>query len=78
MRVLFAEMLSDLVVEYPWDGEGDAGDPDDGDDPDRATHLGLARDAQRVADGLQGRDSIRFQMSLNNQESDHESHISLI
>ena len=56
-------LRSDLVVEYPRDGEGDAGDPDDGDDPDRATHLGLARDAQRVADGLQGRDSTHLNMS---------------
>ena len=52
--------LADLVVEYPRDGEGDAGDPDDRDDSHGAPHLGLARDAQRVADGLQGRDSMHF------------------
>ena len=43
--------LADLVVEYPGDREGDAGDPDDRDDPDGADHLGLAGDAQGVADG---------------------------
>ena len=42
---------TDLVIEDPGDGEGDAGYPDDGDDPDGAAHLGLAGDAERVADG---------------------------
>ena len=42
---------TDLVIEDPGDGEGDAGYPDDGDDPDGAAHLGLAGDAEGVADG---------------------------
>ncbi len=40
-----------LVVEYPGQGEGEARRPHDGDGAEGAGHLGLAGDAQWVADG---------------------------